>query len=37
VGFNWSESNQFSDHDAWEKHLNDLAKKIENPIQINFK
>ena len=37
VGFNWSESKQFSDHDAWEKHLNDLAKKIENPIQINFK
>lgn len=37
VGFNWSESKQFADHDAWEKHLNDLAKKIENPIQINFK
>lgn len=37
VGFNWSESNQFADHNAWEKHLNDLAKKIENPIQINFK
>ena len=37
VGFNWSESKQFANHDAWEKHLNDLAKKIENPIQINFK
>jgi len=37
VGFNWSESNQFADHDAWEKHLNDLAIKIENPIIVNLK
>jgi hypothetical protein len=37
VGFYWSESNQFADHQAWEAHLEDLAIKIENPIQINIK
>ena len=37
VGFYWSESNQFSDHKAWEDYLNDLAVKIENPILINIK
>jgi len=37
VGFYWSESKQFADHQAWEKHLDDLAIKIENPIQINIK
>ena len=37
VGFYWSESNQFTDHEAWEQYLNDLAMKIENPIVINIK
>ena len=37
VGFYWSESKQFADHQAWEKHLDDLAIKIENPIIINYK
>lgn len=37
VGFYWSESNQFADHQAWEAHLEGLATKIENPIQINIK
>jgi hypothetical protein len=37
VGFYWSESNQFSDHEAWEEYLNDLAVKIENPILIHIK
>lgn len=37
VGFNWSESQQFADHEVWEKHLNDLVIKIENPILINIK
>lgn len=37
VGFYWSESKQFADHQAWEAHLDDLAIKIENPIQINIK
>ena len=36
VGFYWSESNQFADHEAWEAHLDDLAIKIENPIQLNI-
>ena len=36
VGFYWSESNQFADHQAWEAYLNDLAIKIENPILINI-
>jgi hypothetical protein len=36
VGFFWSESKQFTDHQAWEKYLNDLVQKIENPIQINI-
>tara|TARA_B100001063_G_scaffold247342_1_gene292868 strand:- start:5572 stop:6738 length:1167 start_codon:yes stop_codon:yes gene_type:complete len=36
VGFYWSESKQFADHQAWEKHLDDLAIKIENPIQLNI-
>ena len=36
VGFYWSESNQFTDHEAWEAHLDDLAIKIENPIQLNI-
>tara|TARA_B100001057_G_scaffold497583_1_gene602112 strand:- start:860 stop:2026 length:1167 start_codon:yes stop_codon:yes gene_type:complete len=36
VGFYWSESKQFADHQAWEKHLDDLAMKIENPIQLNI-
>lgn len=36
VGFHWSESNQFPNHDAWEKHLHDLALKIENPISIKI-
>ena len=36
VGFYWSESNQFADHEAWEAHLDDLAIKIENPILINI-
>ncbi len=34
VGFYWSESNQFADHEAWEAHLDDLAIKVENPIQL---
>ena len=37
VGFFWSESKQFADHEAWEAYLDDLAIKIENPIQINIK
>tara|TARA_B100001175_G_C19491612_1_gene632908 strand:+ start:754 stop:1917 length:1164 start_codon:yes stop_codon:yes gene_type:complete len=37
VGFYWSESKQFTNHQAWEKHLNDLAIKIENPMLINIK
>ena len=37
VGFYWSESKQFADHQAWEKHLDDLAIKIENPIIVNYK
>ncbi len=37
AGFNWSESNQFSDHEAWEQYLNNLALKIENPIVVNIK
>ena len=36
VGFYWSESNQFPDHEAWEAHLDHLAIKIENPIQLNI-
>jgi len=36
VGFYWSESNQFADHEAWEAHLDDLAIKIENPILTNI-
>jgi hypothetical protein len=36
VGFYWSESNQFSDHDAWEQYLNEMAIKIENPLQIDI-
>jgi hypothetical protein len=36
VGFYWSESNQFTDHEAWEAHLDHLAIKIENPIQLNI-
>ena len=36
VGFYWSESNQFADHEAWEAHLDHLAIKIENPIQLNI-
>ena len=36
VGFYWSESNQFADREAWEAHLDDLAIKIENPIQLNI-
>ena len=36
VGFYWSESKQFADHQAWEKYLDDLAIKIENPIQLNI-
>ena len=36
VGFYWSESNQFVDHEAWEVHLDDLAIKIENPILMNI-
>tara|TARA_B100001250_G_C19710270_1_gene748857 strand:- start:6 stop:1175 length:1170 start_codon:yes stop_codon:yes gene_type:complete len=36
VGFYWSESKQFANHQAWEKHLNDLAIKMENPIIINI-
>jgi hypothetical protein len=37
VGFYWSESNQFLDHQAWEANLEDLAIKIENPIQFIIK
>ena len=37
VGFYWSESNQFADHQAWEANLEDLAIKIENPIQFTIK
>ena len=37
VGFYWSESKQFLDHQAWENYLEDLSIKIENPIQINIK
>ncbi len=37
VGFYWSKSNQFSGHEAWDQHLNDLAMKIENPITVNIK
>ena len=37
VGFYWSESNQFADHQAWEANLEDLAIKIENPIQFIIK
>ena len=36
TGFYWSESNQFADHADWEAYLNDLAIKIENPIQITY-
>jgi hypothetical protein len=36
VGFYWSESQQFADHQAWEKHLDDLELKIENPIQVKI-
>ena len=36
VGFYWSESNQFADHEAWEVYLDDLAIKIENPILMNI-
>ena len=36
VGFYWSESNQFTDHEVWEAHLDHLAIKIENPIQLNI-
>ncbi len=36
VGFFWSESKQFTDHQTWEKYLHDLAIKIDNPIQVNI-
>ncbi len=36
VGFFWSESKQFADHQEWEAHLDDLAIKIENPMLINI-
>jgi len=35
-GFHWSESKQFKDHSSWEAHLNRLAVKIDNPIQIKY-
>lgn len=36
VGFYWSESQQFADHQAWEKHLDDFELKIENPILVKI-
>ncbi|WP_255535064.1 DUF4861 family protein [Cellulophaga sp. E16_2] len=34
AGFGWKESGQFKTKEAWEKHLNNVSEKINNPLIV---